>query len=166
MMSDQCPEMIPMLSCQGSFGLMTSTPMFLCCRNYGRATSLSHQLPLIAFILWCQGMSALGYGLCQSERPPYYDIPYEVIVSQDGRIVQGRTGVTMKKRVLPQLCAEIDVLWWGVKGSAISMKRVHPQKEPRTNLTRVKIRASQSSASCMCSWWLLGNWSRDLYMQY
>ena len=79
---------------------------------------------------------------------------------------KGELAKPWKKRVLPQLCADFDARWWGVKGSAILMKRVHPQKDPRTNLARVKIRASLSSSSTMCSWWLLGNWSRDLYMQY
>ena len=72
-------------------------------------------------------MGALGHGHV-TRNPTYYDMPCAVIVSKEGRIVQRRFGDTVKSRVL---------LWWGVKGSAISMNRVHPLNDPRTNLTRV-----------------------------
>ena len=107
--------------------------------------------------VWCQSRNNVDH--CQS----YGDALYAVVASQDSRKVLWRTGVSMEKQVLP---TRFDVSWWGGKGLAISMNRVHPLNEPRTNLTRVKNSGLPTSSSTMCSWWLLGNWSHDLYMQY
>ena len=125
------------------------------CRSYSLATSLLRQLPLIAFISWCRDMCALGHGHV-TRNPTYYDMPCAVIVSKEGRIVQRRFGDTVKSRVL---------LWWGVKGSAISMNRVHPLNDPRTNLTRV-INSGITVLIIDYVLFVAANWSCDLYMQY